>query len=59
MKHLKKFNESESNYTITDEEKEIIKKLEKLQGDGDLSRYQKNLIKKVISEIEKGEYKKN
>jgi hypothetical protein len=30
MKHLKKFNESESNHQVTDEEKEIITKLEKL-----------------------------
>ena len=59
MKHLKKFNESESNHQVTDEEKEIITKLEKLHGDKDLSRYQKGIIKKVISQIKSGEFKKN
>ena len=59
MKHLKKFNESESNHQVADEEKEIITKLEKLHGDKDLSRYQKGLIKKVISQIKSGEFKKN
>jgi hypothetical protein len=61
MKHLKKFNESESEskYQVTDEEKEIITKLEKLHGDKDLSRTQRTLIKKVISQIKSGELKKN
>lgn len=59
MKHLKKFNESESKYQVTDEEKEIITKLEKLHGDKDLSTTQRALIKKVISQIKSGELKKN
>ena len=58
MKHLKKFNESESKHQVTDEEKEIITKLEKLHGDKDLSRTQKALIQKVISQIKSGELKK-
>jgi hypothetical protein len=57
MKHLKGFNESKE-VELTEEESKVISKLEKLSKADDLSRYQKNLINKVISEIKEGKYKK-
>jgi hypothetical protein len=57
MKHIRKFNES-NEVDLTKEEKEVITKLEKLSKADDVSRSQKTLINKVISEIKEGKYKK-
>lgn len=57
MKHIRKFNES-NEVDLTKEEKEVITKLEKLSKADDVSRSQKTLINKVISQIKEGKYKK-
>ena len=57
MKHIRKFNES-NEVDLTEEEKEVITKLEKLSKADDVSRSQKTLINKVISQIKEGKYKK-
>lgn len=57
MKHLRKFNESQE-VELTESEKGIITKLEKLSKSDDVSRTQKSLISKVINDIKTGKYKK-
>ena len=57
MKHIRKFNES-NEVDLTEEESKVISKLEKLSKADDVSRSQKTLINKVISEIKEGKYKK-
>jgi hypothetical protein len=56
MKHLKKFNESKE-VELTEEELKVISNLEKLSKADDVSKTQKTLISKVISEIKSGKYK--